>query len=121
MKFLLAFLLAMSAVMAAPTKPASAVKIFQTEVLDAVLEDLCLDMSEALCTSKEGHTIQYGVYDPTGVDGLCACSDRPSRNIVRQLIPCESNFPNEVAAQSSLPEVDMPFHQAGIALRHFSR
>lgn len=83
MNLFLTILLAVAMVMAAPTSTYSAAKPFKAEVLNAVIEDLCLDMSHTLCMDADDHKFQYGVYDPTNANGICKCSDKPSAYIVR--------------------------------------
>lgn len=63
---------------AAPAKFYAAIGSFKTEILSPILEEMCLDMSKTLCTSEDGHKVQYAVYDPDGRDGPCKCSDLPA-------------------------------------------
>ena len=86
MKLLNAFILYISLAVCAPAKTYDAINTFKAEVLNPVLEEMCLDMSKALCSSSDGHKIQYAVYDPMGEDGPCACADLPSKYIVSSLV-----------------------------------
>lgn len=80
MNIFLAMLMAVFAVTAAPTSPASAAKVFKASTINAIMENMCFDMSTALC--GVGHKVQYGVYDPATTNGICTCSDKPSTYVV---------------------------------------
>lgn len=82
MKVFLAMLMAVFAVTAAPTFPSSVVTSFKAGTIDTIMEDMCFDMSQALCATYGGY-LQYGTFDPAATDGICTCSEQPSAYIVR--------------------------------------
>jgi hypothetical protein len=82
MRLIVTALAAVALAIAAPTKPSTVFSTFKTEVLDKIIEELCLDMSHALCTNANGHRGQYAVYDSESQDATCKCSNVPSQYIV---------------------------------------
>ena len=82
MKFLVLFITIVGVVSAAPAQYNAAVSNFKIEILNPLMEEMCLDMSKIICSSDSGHKIQYGVYKPGGKDGPCGCSELPSPYIV---------------------------------------
>jgi hypothetical protein len=82
MKLLWVNLLGLGIVAAAPAKSFTALAVFKAEILNPILEEMCLDMSATLCPSEDGHKVQYAVYDPFSKVGPCRCSDLPSQYIV---------------------------------------
>jgi hypothetical protein len=82
MHLIVAALAAVALVTAAPTRPSTVFSTFKTEILDKIIEELCLDMSHALCTNANGHRGQYAVYDSESQGGTCKCSTVPSEYIV---------------------------------------
>jgi hypothetical protein len=85
MNFLIAALAVMTLVTAAPTTTTSSdANWFKLNVLDAVLEDVCFDLSAFLCVSAANDKSVFGKYTSVNGNGFCTCAELPSDYIVRQ-------------------------------------
>jgi hypothetical protein len=82
MKIFYLLLAAVALITAAPTTGTSEAKTYKTSVLDGVLDDLCFDMSQSICSDVVGENLRYGVLDLANGNGLCACKATPSPYIV---------------------------------------
>lgn len=100
MRLLWVSLLGLGIVAAAPARPFTALAAFKTEILNPILEEMCLDMSATLCTSEDGHKVQYAVYDASSKVGQCRCSDLPSQYIVSVRIPAPSDELTSIGCQA---------------------